>query len=647
LHQVQASGVFVDESFRHFDTNGDGSITHQEFAQALAKLNIFSAIPNYQAQLPALIKKFDANGDGDISLKEFYTYLGIVYTPNIVQRLTKIFAVCATKNVSVKDIFLHLDTDNSGTLDATELKTGLKSLDFEVSPEDIKGIIAHFDDNGDKLVSINEFVNYFTERVAASVNERNKRRADKVAVILRKTFTGAVEKGASLKDIFGHLDKDGSGSLDTTELLNTIKTLPSFKNISSADISALMQVLDSDNSGDVSFREFEAFIRDSSIEEGLVPDSVVSAGSAPVTLLERIRETFRMAEAHGLSFEKTFSLLDADRSGSITNKELHSTLLKLPNFKVVSAAEVSILFGQIDTDGSGSISAEEFKAFVLGKPIVRSKKQHSESKHGDDGDVRKTKHALTTAEYSELLIRHIKRISLVDGSVSALVAYLDDDGDGLIELVRFKGLLRREDVFDTVPEDVVVGILAPCMYDAHSLRTTALLRFIEGSLQSGSSNGASNETEHITLPSDYTFSTDPEIRALEKKVRTFGRILSKKGVNVEELFSHYDAKSSGVVRRSELLEVLSKLGMYILEQGKVFDGLEGDKDISRLQMHQVNRLKGKGGGYVQNAPRMARRLLMSGTTAPEGDFKVTALLSHWCHAVVILTIFTTSLFRII
>lgn len=285
------------------------------------------------------------------------------------------------------------------------------------------------------------------------------------------------------------------------------------------------------------------------------------------------------------------------------------------------------MFSQIDTDGSGAISGEEFKAFVLGKPIVRSKKQHSsESKHGDDGDGRggaKAKHALTTAEYSELLIRHIKRISLVDGSVSALVAYLDDDGDGLIELVRFKGLLRREDVFDSVPEDVVVSILTPCMYDAHSLRTTALLRFIEGGLQTGSNNGAGNETEHITLPSDYTFSTDPEIRALEKKVRTFGRILSKKGVNVEELFSHYDAKSSGVVRRSELLEVLSKLGMYILEQGKVFDGLEGDKDISRLQMHQVNRLKGKGGGYVQNAPRMARRLLMSGTTAPEGDFKVS------------------------
>jgi hypothetical protein len=36
------------------------------------------------------------------------------------------------------------------------------------------------------------------------------------------------------------------------------------------------------------------------------------------------------------------------------------------------------------------------------------------------------------------------------------------------------------------------------------------------------------ENEHIVLPKEYEFSTDPEIRALEKKVRGFGRILSKK-----------------------------------------------------------------------------------------------------------------------
>jgi Ca2+-binding EF-hand superfamily protein len=38
------------------------------------------------------------------------------------------------------------------------------------------------------------------------------------------------------------------------------------------------------------------------------------------------------------------------------------------------------------------------------------------------------------------------------------------------------------------------------------------------------------------------------------------------GVDVESLFRAYDPKLTGSVRRTELLEVLSKLGMYILEQ---------------------------------------------------------------------------------
>jgi hypothetical protein len=37
-------------------------------------------------------------------------------------------------------------------------------------------------------------------------------------------------------------------------------------------------------------------------------------------------------------------------------------------------------------------------------------------------------------------------------------------------------------------------------------------------------------------------------------------------VDVESLFRAYDPKLTGSLRRTELLEVLSKLGMYILEQ---------------------------------------------------------------------------------
>jgi Ca2+-binding EF-hand superfamily protein len=75
LEKVQDNGVAVDEAFRHFDLNGDGSITRQELVQGLTKLRIFEHVPNWKAQLPGLLKKFDVDGNGEVSLREFFKYV--------------------------------------------------------------------------------------------------------------------------------------------------------------------------------------------------------------------------------------------------------------------------------------------------------------------------------------------------------------------------------------------------------------------------------------------------------------------------------------------------------------------------------------------------------------------------------------------
>ena len=375
----------------------------------------------------------------------------------------------------------------------------------------------------------------------------------------------------------------------------------------------------------------------------------MGGGGPAVTLIDRIRDTFKLAESHGLSFEKAFHLLDRDGSGDVTLDELHAALLKLPNFKAVSLQEVRELFNIIDVDRSGEVSVQEFKSFVkegkLYAPGGRGKHQQQKGSPrgggaGGASDDAARGEPMDEPKAKELFVRHIRRIAQIDGSVSGLLAYLDDDEDGVIALTTFKALLRREDVFDSVPEAQVMRMLEPLMQDSKGLRAAALLRFVEGGRvqnHGGASGGGHGEgkeddalaDQHVVLQKEYDFSPDPEIRALEKKVRGFGRILSKKGVDVESLFRSFDPRSQGSVRRTELLEVLSKLGMYILEQGKVFDqaiagGGGPEQDIHRMQMHQVNRLKGKGGAYLQNAPRMARRMLMNGgNEVAGGDFKVS------------------------
>lgn len=148
LERVQSGGALVTDTFRYFDTNGDGQISRAELEEGFGRLAIFDHIPNYRSQLPALMDKFDNSGDGVISLKEFFSFLGIKsYTPDIIQRMTKVFAVATEKGLSFRDIFTQLDRDGNGTLDRSEIAAGLNELKTfgEVSEDDATTIISHFD----------------------------------------------------------------------------------------------------------------------------------------------------------------------------------------------------------------------------------------------------------------------------------------------------------------------------------------------------------------------------------------------------------------------------------------------------------------------------------------------------------------------
>jgi len=636
FEKIQTNGAEVIESFRHFDTDGDGSISKKELMEGLSKLGIFNNIPNWKKQIPLLIKKIDVDGDDDIQLREFFALLNITdYSPNIIQRMTKIFAIVTQKKVSIKDIFKHLDTDNSGQLDSNELEKGLKSLGTfdEITMNDIESVINHFDKDGDKLISIDEFVQYFTDRVNKCLNDRRMKHAYKVAMILRKTMTGVVEKGVTLRSIFGHLDKDKSGSIGSQELADAIKKMPSFKDIKEQDIKDLMKQLDEDGNGQITFDEFEHFVmnvnnndiadhdsNDDSIKMSTTTDDNKNKSSHNISLIERLRNTFQQAEKKGLSFQQAFQLIDKDKNDELSKDELIKVFQVLPGFQSITSNEVNELMKTIDKNDNGTISIEEFHSYVKdGKVSNRTLKSSSSSSDMIKGSSRFDK------DYAkELFIRHVKRISQVDGSISALLAYLDDDEDGLIGLSTFKTLLRREDVFDTLPENEVILLLEPLMHDSKMIRVSALLRYIEGNQIIKLPVSITDDDKEVISIKEYVFSTDPEIRSLEKKIRSFGRILSKKGIDVEGLFKQYDPTFTGSVRRTALLEVFSKLGMYILEQGKIMDqAVNSEHDVQRLQMHQVNRLKGKGGGYAYNAPRMARRMLMNGgVVQPDGDFKV-------------------------
>ena len=348
--------------------------------------------------------------------------------------------------------------------------------------------------------------------------------------------------------------------------------------------------------------------------------------------------------AKGGRVEDIFGYFDKDKSGQASKEEIIAGLHQLPNFKDISDEEIQQLVVAMDKDESGKISLSEFKDFLSGHEdleevtVLPSNRSDPENAMKAEGKGRHTELRIhgkenkesfsapsDVAAAKELFVRHMRRVSEPDGSIAKLLAYLDDDEDGLISQQSLYRILRREDVFESLPEREIDRLLLPLLHH-DQINVAALLRFLEGKenveglQRRGSSTAIEEEGKDEEFSVKYDFSRDPETRSLERKLRGFGRIIAKKGMDVEGLFREYDPLNRGLVRRSDLISILSGMGLFMLEKGKALEEASSSEvaDVDRiLQKRQVQRLKGN---YADQAERIARRFLLEGDR--NSDFRV-------------------------
>jgi Ca2+-binding EF-hand superfamily protein len=624
MEQVQRNGLAVDEAFRHFDTDGNGFITREELEEGLAQLGIFdnANVKDWRSQVPDIIVKFDKSNDGNVSLKEFFSFLGVEsYAPNIVQKMTKIFAKATEKGMSFKDIFTELDEDQDGKFNAIELQAGLQKLGTfgEVSVEDSDIVVKQFDHSGDGTVSLDEFINFFSTRVTHVASENALKKQKQAISRFCDVMIKAQEKGVTVDSIFTHFDKDKGGSLSTTELATGLRNLPHFNTLSDEDIDGLIKALDADSNGSISLSEFKAFVTKASPTKSLDIDGIS----------RRFHVAFERAEDDGLSFQAALEHLARDGDRELTMPKLRIALMKLPHLKGVSEEEIRELVEVLDTDKNGMVSFDKFAAF-FGRAV--------ESRRDSSRPIQKSQ----SQSPKEIFCEQLRRIAKADGGIEGLLASLDDDEDGLISSSSLMRYLAQEQMFQYVSEEDIKDLLSPLMIGRGDINVVALLQMYDDNGKSAVATSSSRhaekedddeEDDRKILVVEYDFSVDPETRSLEKKLRALGRSLCKKGMDIEAMFRAMDVRHTGVIRRTEFIEILSKMGLSILEKGKAMDeatSLEAgqgsrSEEARRLQTQQIRRLKGGDGGYSQNATRAARKLLMN-TGSEEykesGDFKV-------------------------
>jgi len=135
-------------------------------------------------------------------------------------------------SVPYERIFKEADKDGSGFLTLGEVTSMLRKNGYGESDDKIKAMFGSIDMSGDQKISMEEFL----------------------------TAMGAIppqnHKEASMRRCFRGFDKDGSGSIDRTELKDAMRAVRS--DMSDEEIDRLLKIVDKDGSGSINYEEFIA-----------------------------------------------------------------------------------------------------------------------------------------------------------------------------------------------------------------------------------------------------------------------------------------------------------------------------------------------------------------------------------------------------
>ena len=423
---------------------------------------------------------------------------------------------------------------------------------------------------------------------------------------LHEIVKTAVKKGKTADEIFAHLDVNRDGTLTCEELKGGLKKIPFFANIEDSDFVELFEGIDLDGSGEVDVAEFiDCVVNCKEPSTQVAKDStLVTSDNTP---LDRFRKVVIKAIENGASMDDIFSRLDSNKDGHISREELRQELKRIPFFSNFEDSDILDIYRKLDADANGEIQISEFV------DLISPPRRNAPAKATEPFDAKKyfIKQLIGLEEYS---------------GIRGVCAFLDENEDGLIEYASLLRFLKREGVLDKatgLTESIVNDLLSGMLRKDELIRVQNLIQFVEndGEYFNVDDILSDSEEEFERQEPDYEFSNDPETRSLEKKLRHVGRTVCKRGIDVESLFKSYDTRYSGMIRRTEFLEILSKLGLYILEQrpstgADSKSGTGGDDATRRLQQRQLTRLRRSGYDRSSNAAAKLHGV------RNDGDFKV-------------------------
>ena len=146
----------AEKMFKAADTDGSGYIEKNELKAVLCTMAKSEGLDEpTDAMVEHRMKSADISGDGKISYTEYKNFAKGI----------KIMLVCA-------QVFSQFDTDDSGTIEKSELKSLLVLLSKQqglgsLSDEEVNKYMVALDKTGDGIIDFYEFSDFMAPKIAA------------------------------------------------------------------------------------------------------------------------------------------------------------------------------------------------------------------------------------------------------------------------------------------------------------------------------------------------------------------------------------------------------------------------------------------------------------------------------------------------
>lgn len=255
----------------------------------------------------------------------------------------------ADTGINIRKLFDRFDENSDGTIDSSELKQGLLSLNLaDLPPSQVDRLVAEIDADGNGLIDLDEF--------DAILN------GDEVEPSSDASSEPEGQEDESPTQNDDESDDEDVVKIDSDEdQSNDEENIEPVDDVISSDIDDeefdLEDVEDADEDDDAD----ASYVSDSSDEgEGEEVDDEASEESGdeepsghPLAALAA------MMDEHDISAQRMFNELDVDGNGTISLAELRSTLSEKYG-DVLDIEDVDAIMEAVDDDEDGSIDITEF-----------------------------------------------------------------------------------------------------------------------------------------------------------------------------------------------------------------------------------------------------------------------------------------------